>query len=180
MHAKKKWGDRMDSLFQKHEEKMELVRSILTVILDDDTMAAPTWSSLSLWYYTKLARRILAERLDIIDDIESLAARVRGSYRTFLEHQHHVLAVPLERQGFCVDRDDDCACCLKPLKGPRKIARLRTPDDDPEKCAHVFHLECALHIEPDPSGVIKCPLCRAVIGPVMRTWLDTENAVPEF
>jgi hypothetical protein len=174
--AKYKLADDMDSLFRKNDERFELVRSIITSVLSDDI--SPAWSSMNLWYYTRLSKHIASTDQDIVDDIEVLATKLRAKYRTFHEYQHNMFSVPLERQGSCFD--GDCALCLKSLESSRRIARLRPANDDPATCGHVFHLECATQIKPDDSNCIRCPLCRAAIGPYIRCWLDTENSVPKY
>lgn len=135
-------------------------------------------------YHARLAAHVRAHDPATLDMASELIAAVRGSYRSAAEHAHHVARVSVRKSPdgrVCSMLDSDCAICLKPLRGPAKLVRVRAHNGDSLVCGHFFHAECfgewELH---DDHLVKKCPLCRTDLGGIVRFWDDQEAAVPRF
>jgi len=163
------------------EELQALVQAITSVILDDETL--PTWSIGSSLYYMKLARYLCENDEETIEDIKRLTTRLRGMYRSFLEHSHLVSLVKYTKESSIASTVDDelcCVCLQECNKTWRRVIRLRSQDGDPQKCRHRLHKACAARLNPNEDGIIHCPLCRESLGPYICSWADEESNTPRF
>jgi Ring finger domain len=164
-------------------ELVDLVRGFLTITLDENESTQPTWSVESEQYYRALSLLVIKEDDFLVDKIKTFVELIRKKYRNYLEHARRVEGISMTRLGDAVPCDDMCSICLKALRGWRKVVRLKPEDENPEKCGHFLHLQCALGIEADGDGTLKCPICRTVLNSndgILPTWVDTENWNPQF
>lgn len=112
-----------------------------------------------------------------------LFTRIRTMYRSFDDHERIAYLVPIiKTHDIKTDEllDGDCSICLRPLRGPSKIVRVRAAAPcGPETCGHFFHSWClgAMEIH---NAVGKCPVCRAQLDPILQYWYDHESTPPRF
>jgi len=160
-------------------ELHELVRAIVTVVLDDDAVT-PTWSVGSAQYYAEIASHLCSEDPQMCRAIEQLVARIRTGYRSFPEYQARTQLVTKTRA--CeLDETDVCCICLQKFHDHwKRTVRFRAASDDPTSCGHRIHLYCARDMKPNDQGCFTCPLCRENLGPYIRHWNDTESKIPQY
>ena len=162
-------------------ETDQVVRGVVAGILD---VGAP-----SAAYYQTVANHIAAHDPDMMNAIRKLAGAVRNKYRSAWEHSQHVARVGCTK---CVDSrvrhalDDDCALCLKPLRGPHRLIRLQAASRSPTECGHFFHASCVANWELANwerhrlGQRMACPMCRADLGTAISAWDDHEASDPRF
>ena len=169
----------MNFITTKEDEMMHLVKTVLTVILDDESI--PTWSMGSEQYYRKLTDHVFKNDEELIEKIKDIAAMTRATYRSYPEFSNLQALVSCERETEGNGVDDVCCVCLQPLCNTwQKVIRLRTVDNDPCKCAHRLHKTCAMHLHLDEEGDLHCPLCRETVQHLPRQWIDQESKIPRF
>lgn len=167
--------------------ELPVLRTILSAALDEpeeNWLISPAWTSTATMYYDRLAKHIEATDPNIMDMLYKLLRALRSSYRSHSEHEHYVQCVPLEKQpesSVTSTLTDVCCVCLVPLHAHR-ISRLRPASLDPTICGHFIHTRCMDNLRPATiGGRIQCPICRTDLGrhPI-KTWKDTERAIPRF
>ena len=169
----------MDLVYTKDEELQYLIQTVVSVILDDETI--PTWSIGSTTYYSKLARHICEHDEELVENVKRMTEHLRTTYRSFLEHSRMVSLVAYTKSPEHSADDDVCCVCLQSCGTTwQKVIRLRSHDGDPKKCGHRLHKTCALHLRPNQEGNVQCPLCRESLGPFLRSWVDDEAKTPRF
>ena len=139
----------------------------------------------SLEYYRTVAQHIRRHDPDLLARAENFAGAVRARYRSCREHAAITAMVPVVRDedlGIQEALQSDCAICLRPLRGPRKLARLRPSSDSPLTCGHFFHAHCVAEWELGDQSLApkSCPLCREPLGMTVRLWEDHESLRPRF
>lgn len=173
---------------QQATEISGILRSFLSAALDsyeDSWLVCPAWSTAATLYYERVAKHIESHDRELVDAFQDLLSKIRTKYRSYTEHHQHIQRVPLVR---CPDAaisetlKNDCCVCLMPLESHHRIVRLRPASGNAQTCGHFLHAKCLLRLQPHShTGKIACPMCRADLGkPPLRTWIDTEHAIPEF
>lgn len=169
----------MNFVITKEDELLQLVKTIATVVLDDESI--PTWSIASEQYYQKLANHILQRDPNLVDRIKDISGAIRGTYRSYLEYSNLLALVGCEKAGVPLERHDVCCVCLQPLNDTwQKLIRLRAIDDDPRKCTHILHKACAMQLRHDDEGCTRCPICREMVKPMSCQWIDHESKIPKY
>lgn len=165
----------------KCSETLDLVRTLASAVLDDDALL-PSWSVAATLYYERIAHHILDADPATADKITEAVVALRSSYRSFVEHSQHVMAVPLLRAPEPDVGTDACCVCLQPMQGGcKRVVRLRPASGCQGECGHFLHQRCAGRLKPDAATQeFKCPLCRCSLGQRVSVWLDTEGRVPKF
>ena len=173
--------------YHQVSETLPVMRSLLSSALDSDDswMLCPAWSTSSTLYYDRLARHIETCDPETLQIFHALLTKIRGTYRSYAEHDRQVQRVPLVKQTDASVKEslhDDCCVCLTPLQSHQKTVRLRAASGNADICGHFLHARCLLRLQPTSStGKVSCPMCRVDLGrPPLRTWIDTENAIPEY
>lgn len=139
----------------------------------------------SLEYYKVVAEHIQRHDPDLVAKAEQFADAVRARYRSCREHAAVTALVPVTRsedRGVREALENDCAICLRPLRGHQKLARLRPASDSKLACGHFFHAHCVAEWELGDASLApkSCPLCREPIGLIVRFWGDHESIRPRF
>ena len=168
------------------DELERLIRSLVAAILEDDII--PPWSTVSDRYWHTVASHIMTSEPDVVVDIKTIAQKIRTRFRTCAEHLHRVRMVTCTKPTSIEDDNDDnddndlCCVCLRPVRCTwQRTVRLKARDGDPTKCGHLLHASCANRLRPrEDDECVYCPVCREMIGPSLRYWIDMESAVPEF
>jgi len=160
-------------------EERSLMRSLLSLVLEDDVFI-PSWSTSATMYYDVLAARVQASDAELVEAVERVVAMVRTKYRTHLEHECRVFEVPVTKEMEHDRLDEDCCACLGPLKSHKRVVRMRGTDSN--TCGHFIHAACLAKIPPAADGDVTCPVCRASLGPrpLFTGWIDVEREVPKF
>lgn len=172
-------GDLVDDVFGARA----IIRAILTVALDDDTVL-PAWTTTATTYYDTLARYVETSDPTVRQAIEHVVSTIRASYRNHREHEYHVSRVPVTKRQDDVVYDrlhEDCCVCHTSLNGIARVSRLKPLDTSRDVCGHFVHTACLAKLRPDAEGHIRCPLCRADMGSrPLCTYSDFENTRPLF
>jgi hypothetical protein len=135
-------------------------------------------------YYARLAEHVAAHDPETVALADALTARVRGTYRSQREHALVSSLVPFvraEEPRVAAALDADCAICLKPLRGPHRLIRLRAASGGAGLCGHFFHRHCFVDYEACAlvqSARRACPLCRADLS--YTAWEDHEADCPRY
>lgn len=164
-------------------------RALLGLLLAQ-VLDGPVLTYASATYYARLADRVAAADPATVEAADAFASRVLAKYRSHREHALVSALVPFERSETARVRaalDRDCAICLKPLRGPRRLVRARAAGDadadadapPPARCGHFFHAECFAEFDACLGAAPRaCPLCRASLAPAF--WEDHESDAPRF
>lgn len=159
------------------ERRVGTLGLLLSQVLD-----GPLLTFVGAAYYARLAEHVSVHDPATLDIADALVSRVRAMYRSQREHALVSALVPFVRSESPRVRaalDRDCAICLKPLRGPQRLVRLRAAGDDAAgTCGHFFHAECHADYEACPTSRRLCPLCRA--GLSFAVWEDHESDRPRF
>ena len=183
-----RWIQTLGSLFASRGEDADdilemkdLLTLLLPSILENDPMMGSVLSG-GTAYYIRLVNHIIENDPCTVDLVEQVTQRLRTKYKPWDEYQLEMTQIPVERQGHVLTgaEDDVCCICHESMKTWRKVWRLKAVSGDPTECGHILHYGCILRLKPDEGGNFHCPLCRASLGPHVKTWFDMTSRIPRF
>jgi hypothetical protein len=136
-------------------------------------------------YYERLAAYAAVRDSKLMDLLATTIVHVQNTYRSAVQHRHHVMAVPMEKhvdervRGFL---EQDCPVCRRVLRDdPRGVVRLKAANGNAMRCGHFMHRACLGQFEAHNLQTDKaCPVCREDLGFIVHLWEDHESAVPRF
>ena len=161
-----------------NEDDAATFKSVISMALEGTTCR-----TVSSKYYDVMSETIRASDPATWSAFTELFTRLRSMYRPYDDYERLAHLLPVTK---CHDTktgetlDGDCSICLRPLRGPSKIVRVRAASPrGPAACGHFFHAWClgAMEIH---HAIGKCPVCRAHLDPVVQYWNDHECTPPRF